>query len=295
MRLGIHTFTAGSLENAALTAARLGANTFQIFSASPRMWRARAPDLDQVKQLRAARERFDLYPLAIHVNYLVNLATEDPVIRAKSIAAFRGELERAAVIGAEFLVLHCGSYRGRSVEDGIASFAVALRDAAKGFRHANLTVLLENTAGSGCNIGSRFDELQSIRELAHDLTDLPIGYCLDTCHLLASGYDITTARGLRATLKSAGEVLGFSNIHLIHANDSKTPLGSRVDRHENIGEGHIGLEAFGRILRHPKLRRKPFILETPVRAQGDDRRNLDTLKRLAAHGNTTAGRVIRTR
>lgn len=291
MRLGIHTFTAGGLEKAALEAAELGANTFQIFSASPRMWRARAPDPVQVKKIREVRERLDLHPLSIHVNYLVNLATVEPVVRRKSIAAFRGELERAVIIGAEFLVLHCGSYRGRGVEDGIASFAVALRDAAKDFRHGNLTVLLENTAGSGCNIGSRLEELQSIRELAQDLTELPIGYCLDTCHLLASGYNIATAAGLRETVKSVGEVLGWSNVHLIHANDSKAPLGSRVDRHENIGEGHIGLEGFRRILRHPKFRRKPFVLETPVRTEGDDRRNLDTLKHLAAHGNTTESRV----
>ena len=251
------------------------------------------PDPHQVRLLRAARDRFDLNPLAIHVNYLVNLATLDPVIRDKSIQAFRGELDRAAIIGADYLVLHPGNYRGRSCEDGIASFAVALHEASRGFRHRGLTVLLENTAGSGCNIGGRFEDLQSIRELARDLTDLPIGYCLDTCHLLASGYDIATAAGLRATVKHIEQGLGLSNVHLIHANDSKTPLGSRIDRHANIGEGHIGLEAFARILRHPKLRRKPFILETPVKAQGDDRRNLDTLKRLAAHGGTKVRRVMK--
>jgi deoxyribonuclease IV len=245
------------------------------------MWRARAPDPEQVKKFRAARERFDLHPLSIHVNYLINLASEDPVIREKSIAGFRGELDRAVTIGAEFLVLHPGNYRGRSVEDGVASFATGLHEAARGFRPGHLRVLLEHTAGSGANLGSRFEELQSIRELAHDLTDLPIGYCLDTCHLLAAGFNIATPLGLRATVRAAGEVLGWSNIHLIHANDSKAPLGSRVDRHENIGQGHIGLEAFRRILRHPKLRGKPFILETPVRKAGDDRRNLNTLKQLA--------------
>lgn len=281
MRLGIHTFTAGSLEKAALKAAELGANTFQIFSASPRMWRARAPVPEQVRKLRETRRRFDLHPLAIHVNYLINLASADPVIRAKSIAAFRGELERAAIIGAEYLVLHPGSYRGRSVEDGIASFAVALRDAAGDFRHGGVTVLLENTAGSGCAIGSRLEELQSIRELSRDLTGLPVGYCLDTCHLLAAGYDIVTPSGFRGVIKSIETTLGLSNVHLFHANDSKAPLGSRIDRHQNIGQGHVGLEAFARILRHPKLRSKPFILETPVESQGDDRRNLDTLKRLA--------------
>jgi deoxyribonuclease-4 len=260
----------------------LGANTFQIFSASPRMWRARAPGPEQVSKFRAARERCDLFPLAIHVNYLVNLASVDPVVRAKSIAGFRGELERAATIGAEFLVLHPGNCRGRSADDGIASFAAALGEAAEGFRPGHLTVLLENTAGSGANLGSRFEELHAIRELARDLADLPIGYCLDTCHLLAAGFDIATPPGLRATIRSAGEVLGMSHIHLIHANDSKTPLGSRVDRHEGIGQGHIGLDGFRRILRHPKLRSKPFILETPIHKPGDDRRNLDMLKRLAA-------------
>ena len=281
MRLGIHTSTAGSLENAALKAAELGANTFQIFSSSPRMWRARTPDAAQVKQFRATRERLDLNPLVIHVNYLVNLASEEPVVRTKSIAAFRGELERAHLIGADYLVIHPGSYRGRSVEDAIASFAVALRDAAHGLHYGGVTVLLENTAGSGCAIGSRFEELQSIRELARELTELPVGYCLDTCHLLAAGYDIHTASGLRRTVTNVENCLGVANVQLFHANDSKTPLGSRVDRHANIGEGHIGEEAFRRILRNPRFRTKPFILETPVKAQGDDRRNLDTLKRLA--------------
>jgi len=239
------------------------------------------PDPGQVKLLQAARERYDLHPLAIHVNYLINLASIDREIRARSISAFRGELDRAAAIGAEYLVLHPGNYRGRSVEEGIATFALGLKEAAEGFRSSGLTVLLENTAGSGASIGSRFEELQSIRELARDLTELPVGYCLDTCHLLASGCDIATVAGLRATVRSIEATLGFRNVHLIHANDSKTRLGSRVDRHAHIGAGNIGLEAFRRILTHPKLRSKPFILETPIDELGDDRRNLDTLKALA--------------
>ncbi len=246
------------------------------------MWRAVRPAPAQVRLLRAARERFDLRPLAIHVNYLVNLASLDPTIRAKSIAAFRGELERAAALGAEYLVLHPGNYKGRSVEEGIASFARALRDSVKGARAPEVTVLLENTAGCGASIGSRFEELQSLCELARDLTDLRVGFCLDTCHLLASGFDIATAAGLRATIGRAEELLGLANVHVIHANDSKAPLGSRVDRHAGIGEGHIGKAAFRRILTHPKLRAKPFILETPVKHPGDDRRNLDILKALAS-------------
>jgi len=281
VRLGTHTSTSGSLESAARKAADLGANTFQIFSANPRMWRASAPDPQQVRLLATARDRYDLHPLVIHVNYLINLASLDPVIRAKSIAAFRGELERAHAIGAEYLVLHPGSHKGASIEQGIAAFVLGLRDAAEGLPDHKLTVLLENTAGAGSHLGSRFEELKSMRDRAGELTGLPIGYCLDTCHLLAAGFDIATQAGLRDTLRSAEALLGLANVHIIHANDSKFPLASHVDRHANIGAGHIGAEAFRRILTHPKLRRKPFILETPIDREGDDRRNLDKLKSLA--------------
>jgi deoxyribonuclease-4 len=245
------------------------------------MWRARTPDKEQIRLLRAARERFDLHPLVIHTSYLVNLASLDPMIGAKSIAAFRGEIERALAIGADYLVVHPGSFRGRSADEGIAAFALALRDAAEGLKTDGLTVLLENTVGAGAHLGSRFEELESIRDLARDLTDLSVGYCLDTCHLFAAGFNIATAAGLAATLRSAEEILGISNIHVIHCNDSKAPLGSRVDRHASLGEGHIPRAAFRRLLAHPKLHAKAFILETPVEHEGDDRRNLDTLKALA--------------
>jgi deoxyribonuclease-4 len=256
------------------------------------MWKARVPDPEQVKSLRAARKKFDLEPLAIHVNYLINLASNDAGVRANSIEAFRGELERAATIGAEFLVLHPGNYKGQSVEEGVTAFVLGLKEAAESVHHDVRnpvpTVLLENTAGSGASLGSRFEELQSMRELARDLTDLEVGYCLDTCHLLAAGFDIATARGLRQTIASIEQTIGLTAVRLIHANDSKTRLGSRVDRHAHIGKGYIGLEGFRRILTHPKLRGKPFILETPIDQPGDDRKNLDTLKALAASRNTKA-------
>jgi len=245
------------------------------------MWRARPPDAEQVRRLREARERFDLYPLVIHVNYLVNMASPDPVIRPRSIAAFRGELDRALAIGAEYLVVHPGSHRGGTPEQGIEALVEGLADAVRGLRFDRLQVLIENTAGAGCHLGSRFDELQSIRGMAAERAGLDVGFCLDTCHLLAAGFDIARSRGLGAMLKQAESVLGLEHVRVIHANDSKAPLGSNVDRHANIGEGHIGRAGFHRILCHPKLRGKPFILETPVDEEGDDRRNLDTLKRLA--------------
>jgi deoxyribonuclease-4 len=287
-RIGIHTSRSKSLENSAEIAHGLGANTFQIFSASPRMWRASAPDPADVKRMRAARDKYSLAPLAIHVNYLINLATLDPLIREKSIVAFRGELDRAAAIGAEYLVLHPGNYKDQSLEAGIASLAVGLAEAAHEFRAPGLTVLIENTVGCGTQIGSRFEELASIRELAARETDLPIAFCLDTCHLYAAGFDIAKADGLDETVRHIEEILGLDSVRIIHTNDSKGGLGSRLDRHANIGEGEIGEAGFRRILRHAGLREKPFILETPVDEEGDDRRNLETLKRLwAARARTT--------
>lgn len=280
MRLGLHTSIAKSFEHAALKAAELGANTFQIFSASPRMWRASPPAPSEVKLLVRARERHDLYPLIIHDNYLINLASCSETLRVQSVAAFRGEIERALAIGAEYLVAHPGNCKGHSVEQGIYAVIRSLADAAQGLNTKKLTVLLENTAGSGAALGSRFEELSVMREFAAELTDLKIGFCIDTCHCLASGYDLSSAAGLKNTVAAIDQALGLENVPVIHANDSKTPLNSHVDRHEHIGHGYIGEEGFRRILRHPKLRGKAFILETPYDEEGDDRRNLEMLKKL---------------
>ncbi len=254
------------------------------------MWRASVFRQDDIRRLREARERFGLKPLVIHVNYLVNLASLHPVVRARSIAAFRGELERAEAIGAEYLVVHPGSYQGRSLEEGIAAFALGLQEASEGLPKPRTMVLLENTVGCGAQIGCRFEDLRSIRELAADLTDLRLGYCLDTCHLLGAGFDVATAAGLERTLRQAVRVLGLGNVKVIHVNDSKGRLGSRLDRHQHIGEGFIGKAGFRRILAHPRLRAKPFILETPVDHPGDDRRNLETLKKLCPKSRTTTTR-----
>ena len=250
------------------------------------MWRASTPDAADIRLLERARCKHDLHPLVIHDNYLINLASIDSTIRSKSILAFRGELERAAAIGAEYLVAHPGSYRGQSVEEGIANFVHGLAEAAEGLAIGRLRLLLECTAGGGCLIGSRFEELRAIRDLARRMTALPIGYCLDTCHLLAAGFEIRTAAGLEQTIGDADRILGMKNVKLIHANDSKTPLGSRADRHEQIGKGHIGAAAFRRMLAHPKLTSLPFILENPVVEEGDDRRNLQTLKKLCPRSIT---------
>lgn len=245
------------------------------------MWRANAPDAVDVKRLRATRERLDLKPLVIHTNYLANLASLDPEVREKSIVSFRGELERAAVIGAEYLVLHPGNYKGQPLEQGIAAFVLGLAESARNFQAGGLTVLLENTVGSGNQIGSRFEELRMIRDLAARETDLPLAYCFDTCHLLAAGFDVAHGQGLEATLEAAERLLGMELVKVIHANDSKGALGSHLDRHENIGAGNIGEDGFRRILTHPALREKAFILETPMEDDAAARRDVDALKRLS--------------
>jgi deoxyribonuclease-4 len=245
------------------------------------MWRASTPDPADARRLCAARERLDLTPLVIHTNYLVNLASLDPDIRAKSVTSFRGELDRAKAIGADYLVLHPGNYKGQSLEQGLAAFALGLAEAGSGFSAPGLTVLLENTVGSGNQIGQRFEELRMIRDLATRETDLPIAYCLDTCHLFAAGFDIADGAGLEETVAAADRILGLDLVKVIHANDSKGGLGSHLDRHENIGKGQIGEAGFGRILTHAKLREQPFILETPVDDDEAARRDIDALKRLS--------------
>ena len=281
MRIGIHTSTAGGLENAANEAVALAANTFQIFSSSPRTWRYPPLRPANIRALRQRREQHDLTPLVIHNNYLINLAAADAAIRERSTQAYRQEVVRALEIGAEYLVAHPGSAKHQPREAAIENFGRSLATALAGLKPGRLTLLLENTAGQGDALGSRFEELAALAELAAAVSDFPIGFCIDTCHCLAAGYDVASEAGLSETIAALDELLGLDRVQVIHANDSRGGLGSRVDRHAHIGQGAIGEEGFRRILRHSAFRDKPFILETPVESEGDPQRNLDALRRLA--------------
>lgn len=252
------------------------------------MWRAKPPDPEQIRRLRNQREEHDLTPLAIHDSYLINLAANDGLIRKKSIDAFTGELERALLIGADYLIAHPGNYKGLTLEQGIFNVAEGLALAWRGVdpkltRNPKLSILLENTVGAGAQLGGNLQELATIRELAGHYVEIPIGYCLDTCHCYVSGFDVAYEYGLNKLIRSASKILGLQHVPVIHANDSKCKLNSHVDRHAHIGEGHIGLEGFRRILNHPKLRGKAFILETPIDHPGDDLRNVTALKQLVSH------------
>jgi len=281
-RIGIHTSVAGGVENAAERAYRLGCNTLQIFSSSPRQWAAYELSRRQCDEMCRLRDQFELKPLVIHTNYLVNLAASNQLFLEKSIVAFRGEVERALALGAEYLVLHPGSFRGTDREAGLrqtaAAIAVATQelDLAKG----NLTILIENTAGAKYSLGGSFEQVAEVLARLRGL--IPIAACIDTCHTHVAGYDIVSAAGWGNTLANLEATIGLRQVRVWHCNDSKAARGSRLDRHEHIGKGEIGLEPFRRLLNDPRLGHAAFIAETPIDAPGDDRRNVAALKRLVA-------------
>jgi deoxyribonuclease-4 len=279
MRVGVHTSIAGALENAVHRAKKIGCDAFQIFSANPRGWRTLDPTPDECGRFRAARQASGLAPVIIHDNYLINLASAEPFIRERSIAAFRRELVRALALGADYLVTHPGSAKGASPAAALRTCVESLRQAAAGLKLDGLTILIENTAGQGSVIGRTFEEVAEI--IAGAEKDLPMGACIDTAHSFEAGYPIHTSEGLRTVVKHLDATIGLRKVRVIHANDSKTAFGSHADRHQHIGKGQIGAEAFGRIVRHPKLRNIPFICETPIDRPGDDKRNLRMMQKLA--------------
>jgi deoxyribonuclease IV len=288
LRLGIHTSIAGSYVNALESARKLGCNALQIFSASPRMWRAGPSRIPEAEALpfRTRREGLGLGPLVIHANYLINLSAAQPMLRARSVQAFQDELLRALALGADFVVVHPGSRGEATPEQAIATVIESVKQSAKRIQLGKLRILVENTAGMGACVGCRLEE---IGQILFGLRDLPVGVCLDTAHLFAAGYDIASEAGLAATLDLIESTIGLDFVPVFHINDSKIPLGGKVDRHAHLGEGKIGAEALQRILRHPRLGAAPpegvigraFILETPIDDPGDDRRNVAKLWQLA--------------
>jgi deoxyribonuclease IV len=279
VRVGVHTSIAGALENAARRAGEIGCDTFQIFSANPRGWRTLDPAPKDCERFRAERKTRGLSPLVIHDNYLINPASADPEIRRKSVAAFRREIQRALALGADFLVAHPGSAKGSSVSESVRNCIESLKEAANNLSLDGVTVLIENTAGQGSAIGRTFDEVAEIVACAG--RELPVGACIDTAHSFAAGYSVHTTAGLAKTIKELEKTVGIKKVRIIHANDSKAAFDSHVDRHQHIGQGQIGAAAFGRIVRHPKLRDIPFICETPIDEPDDDRRNLEMIRKLA--------------
>lgn len=281
-RIGIHTSTAGGIHNAAERAYRLGCNTFQIFSTSPRQWAPYELSLPLCEQMLNLRNQYDLKPLVIHTNYLVNLASTNQLFLKKSIEAFRGEVERALAVCADYLVLHPGSFRGADREAGLLQTAAAIAAATQdlGLANGDLTILIENTAGSEFSLGGSFEQVAEIIDRLRGF--VPIAACIDTCHTHVAGYDIVTPEGIYQTLLHLDATVGLNNVKVIHCNDAKAVRGSKLDRHQQIGKGTIGIEPFRVLLNDLRLAHAAFIAETPIDKPGDDRRNIEALKKLVA-------------
>jgi deoxyribonuclease-4 len=281
-RIGVHVGTAGGVWTAVERAVAAGANTFQIFSASPRMWKAapvKAADAAKMMELRA---KHDVGPVAIHASYLINVCSQTESVRVNSVAAFRGEVERAMALGAEFLVLHPGSWKGLTREEGLRLAAESIEKSIEGidFAGKDFRILIENTAGAEFSLGGK---LEQVAELVETLKPCaPVAVCLDTCHVHVAGYDIVSPDGYIETMKIVESTVGFEAVKVWHSNDAKAAMGSKLDRHEHIGEGTIGAEAFRRLLHDKRFAHAAFIAETPVDAPGDEARNVGVLKTLAA-------------
>jgi deoxyribonuclease-4 len=281
-RIGVHVGTSGGCWTAVQRAVDAGANTFQIFSSSPRTWKSAPVKPEEAAKMAAARAENDVNPVVIHASYLINLCSQTESVRVNAVAAFRGEVERALAWGAEYLVLHPGSWNGLTREEGLRLAAQGIERALDGlpWQDHNFNVLIENTAGAEFSLGGSLEQVAELVECLRACA--PVAVCLDTCHLHVKGYDIVSAEGWAETTKLIGETVGFETVRVWHCNDAKAPAGSKLDRHEHIGEGTIGAAAFRRLLCDERFVHAAFIAETPVDAPGDEMRNVMALRALSA-------------
>jgi len=278
MHLGVHVSIAGKLSQAVERAQDLGCDTMQIFSRSPRGWNAKPFDPEELARFRELRKKAEIAPLAVHGSYLINLASVDQALHGRSVKAFIEELRRCDQLGAEYLVAHVGSCTDSTEEDGMGRVVKALKTILKQARFKTM-ILLENTAHERGEIGYRIEQ---IGQLLDDLDRHPqVGVCLDTCHLFAAGYNISKADGVDRVAEEVEKRIGLDRLRFIHANDSKKGLDCRVDRHQHIGQGGIGLEGFRAFVNHPVFRDVPMVLETPKETPQDDPRNLKIMRELS--------------
>ena len=283
--LGAHMSIAGGIDLAPMRGQEVGCRTIQLFTKSSNQWRARTLPPDEIARYRANLQAAGIAPAVAHDSYLINLASNNPELHQKSMAAFLEELERAEALGIPYLVTHPGAHMGAGEEAGLRQVANSLRKLLKETNGYRVQVVIETTAGQGTSLGHRFEQIAALL----DQIGLPerTGVCLDTCHVFAAGYDIRTPDGYAGVLGAFDTVVGISHLKVIHLNDSKKGLGCRIDRHEHIGKGAIGLDAFRSLLTDQRLRGVPMILETPKDDDfvAADRRNLATLRRLAEHSD----------
>ncbi len=279
--LGAHMSIAGGYYKAVDAAARFGMDCVQIFTKNNNQWRAKPLTKEDIKLFRDALERTGVgYPVA-HSSYLINLASPKEELWQKSLDAFVIELQRAEALGLIGVVVHPGSYTDSSEEKGLARIAKAINQIHRKTARFKTQILLETTAGQGTNLGHRFEQLGAIFDAVKKSERM--GVCVDTCHIFAAGYPLTTKKEYTATMAEFDALVGLERICAFHLNDSKRPLGSRVDRHEKIGDGHLGLKPFRHLLNDPRFAETPMYLETPKGTDKEkplDKINMRTLRRL---------------
>jgi deoxyribonuclease IV len=274
MLLGVHCSISGGFDNAFLEAERLGINTFQIFTKNQRQWKERIISESESETFRRNLKKYNILKSFSHCTYLVNIASSDEKIRTQSVFSLTAEIQRCEQLGLDYAVLHPGSFKNATLKEGVTFIMDGLKKVLKDTSDSSVKILLENTAGQGSSIGGDFE---TIAEIISSAESDRIGFCMDTCHAYAAGYDISTADGFNNTIHQIDKIMGLEKLYAFHLNDSKGTLGSHLDRHEHIGKGNIGVEAFHEIIHNfPHI---PKVLETP-KENDMDRLNLQTLRNL---------------
>jgi deoxyribonuclease-4 len=277
VRLGFHVSISGGFSLAAQRAYELGCTTMQIFSRNPRGWTVKPLDKDDIAEFKKLRAQWDIGPVFVHTNYLINLASGKPDLYKRSIEQFVIDLERTEHLGADYLVTHLGSASGKEPQWMTERVSTALNMAMK-LHQPKATILLENTAGEAGDVGYTLAQVQEVIAKLDDTAH--VGICYDTCHGFAAGYDIRTKNGVDALAKEIDSTVGLARLKGIHLNDCLRDFNSRVDRHWHIGEGKIGLDGFRFLLNHPKFKDVPKIMETPKETEEDDPRNMKVVRSL---------------
>lgn len=259
--LGAHMSTAGGLHNSLITGKEIGCAAVQLFTSNPRQWQCPALTDEVVEKFHTARGDTGVGFTVAHDSYLINLAAPDPFILERSRAAFRGELDRAEALHIPWVVTHMGASMGSEEDAAITLLCESLAEILRETEGMSVGIALETTAGQGTGLGVTFEQIARVVDgcAAHRR----LGVCLDTCHIFAAGYDIRDEESYEKTFAAFDNVIGLDRLKVIHANDSKKPLGSRVDRHEHIGDGEIGIDAFRRLVKDPRMLHVPMVIETP--------------------------------
>lgn len=276
MRLGAHVSAAGGLATALDRADGMNAETIQLFVSSPRAWAFRVPSEDTVRDFRQKADEFEIRPVFIHGSYLVNLGGTKEIVK-RSVESLVHHMRTASKIGAAGVIFHCGSHKGVGLDAILVQASDAMKEVLD-LTSPEVWLIIENSAGAGDHIGS---SPRDIRKLINAVSSDRIKICLDTQHAVAASYNMVEKQGLDLTMKEFDDEIGLDKLVVVHANDSKVPMGSGLDRHENIGEGYIGTEGFETIMTHPAFLNVPFVLEVPgPDKKGPDKGNLDRLKEI---------------